>query len=109
MASKRRLSLDAKINRPTRTVEKGFAAVAQDLALRPTKSELASIVENIITPIVDAKLKPITDELVSIRGHLKYLKEKAAEAVHLTKEIDHALERIRRIEKHLGIQNEIPA
>src|SRR6266851_4496861 len=66
-------------------------------------------VRTIVGEIVDEKLKPISDELASIRGDLKELKQKAENSTGLTKEIDHALERIGAIEKHLGLNKKIAA
>ena len=49
------------------------------------------------------------DELASIRRDLKELRQKAENSAGLTKEIDHALERIGAIEKHLGLNKKIAA
>ena len=76
-----------------------------DLRNIPTKDEVRIIVGS----VVDEKLKPISDELSSIRRDLEELKKKADNNVGLTKEIDHGLERIAAIEKHLGIHKKIAA
>ena len=106
-------SLDAKVNKLTRIVEKGFAAVAHDLSQRPTNSSVAQIVENSIRSavpdIVREQMKDVRDELISIRCDLNALQESAANIAGLPKEIDHALERIAAIEKHLGIDKKIAA
>lgn len=41
-------SLDSKINALTRIVEKGFAALADDIAHRPMNSSVAIIVDNVL-------------------------------------------------------------
>lgn len=102
-------SLDAKVNALIRLVEKGFAAVAHDIAHRPTNSAVAGIVENVVRPALNEKLSPISAELKSIRKDLEQLASKVDNILGLPKEIDHALERIRKIEKHLGIHTDIPA
>jgi hypothetical protein len=55
-------TLDAKISALTRTVEKGFAALAHDIAHRPTNSDVASIIENYIPGIVKTVVPPLLDE-----------------------------------------------
>jgi len=45
----------------------------------------------------------------AIHNDLDSLKKTAANTAGLTKEIDHALERIAAIEKHLGINKKIAA
>ena len=76
-----------------------------DLKNFPTKHEVRTIVGEII----EEKLKPISEELASIRRDLEELKGKADKSAGLTKEIDHALERIAAIEKHLGLNKKIAA
>ncbi len=76
-----------------------------DLKNFATKDDVRAIVGD----IVDEKLKPISDELASIRRDLQELKQKAENSAGLTKEIDHALERIGAIEKHLGLNKKIAA
>jgi hypothetical protein len=80
-------------------------ATKDDLKNFATKDDVRAIVGD----IVDEKLKPISDELASIRRDLKELKQKAENSAGLTKEIDHALERIGAIEKHLGLNKKIAA
>src|SRR2546421_1334457 len=73
------------------------------------RAEVPAIVRAIVGEIVDEKLKPISDELTSIRRDLEELNRKVENSAGLTKEIDHALERIAAIEKHLGISQKIAA
>ncbi len=102
-------TLDAKINALTRFVEKSFAALADDIAHRPSNSSVASIVENVVSPLLDKKLAPIHAELASIRRDLEDLRAKVQNVIEYRKEIDYALERIAAIEKHLGIERKIAA
>jgi hypothetical protein len=76
-----------------------------DLKTFATRDDVRAIVGE----IVDQKLKPISDELASIRRELKELRQKAENSAGLTKEIDHALERIGAIERHLGLNKKIAA
>jgi uncharacterized coiled-coil DUF342 family protein len=48
-------------------------------------------------------------ELRDIRQRLDALEEAARNSAGLTKEIDHLMERVRAIEKHLGIQQQMAA
>jgi len=80
-------------------------ATKDDLKKFATKDDVRAIVGE----IVDEKLKPISDELASVRRDLEELKRTAENSAGLTKEIDHALERIAAIEKHLGIEKKIAA
>lgn len=98
-------SIDAKLNRLTRLVEKGFAAVAIEFQHRPTISDVRTIIRD----ETDSKLNPIFDELQSIRRELAGLRALVSNMSGLTKEIDHALARIAAIEKHLGLKNHINA
>lgn len=110
-------SLDAKINALTRTVEKGFAALASDIDHRPTNSSAAEIVKNVVGPMLEQKLEekldekliPIFNELASLRTELDGLAEKVENILGYRREIDHALERIVAIEKHLGIDKKLAA
>jgi predicted nucleic acid-binding Zn-ribbon protein len=58
---------------------------------------------------VETRLTSIESELKSIRRDLDDLREKVENVVGFRKEIDHALERITAIEKHLGIGKKIAA
>ena len=102
-------TLDAKINSLTRLVEKGFAAIATDFAHRPTNSEVAAIVNSVVAPLLVEKLAPLVTELSSIRRDLDDLRVKVDNVIEFRKEIDHALERIAAIEKHLGFERKITA
>src|SRR5207249_3296174 len=94
----------AKSNALNRLVKKSFAAIADDIAHRPTNSSVAGIVENGVGPLLDKKLSPIVAELASIRRDPEGLRVNVENVIGYRKEIDHALERIAEIEKHLGIE-----
>ena len=84
---KRKASLDVILS----TVERGFAAVADDIAN------------------LGGQLTSVERELKSIRRDLDDLREKVENVSGFQKEIDHALERIATIEKHLGLDKKIAA
>jgi len=105
-------SLDAKIDALARVaesgfslMENGFSAVSEDIALRPT----ATTVGILLTTLLDEQLQPISRELRIIRVELDHLREKVENIIGFRVEIDHALERIAAIEKHLGINKKIAA
>ena len=58
---------------------------------------------------IDQRLGNIERELRSIRSELDELRDKVENVIGYRKEIDHALERIAAIEKHLGIGKKIAA
>lgn len=92
---------DKRFNRLEAMMEKGFAAIAEDLALRPTTAAM--------TMLFDDRLFPLSRELASIRHDLGELAAKLHDVTGFAKDIDHALERIAAIEKHLGISHKIAA
>lgn len=71
-----------------------------------TKDEIADLKATMATK---DDVNSISNELTSIRRDLEALTDKVDNIVGLPKEIDHALERIRAIEKHLGINKKIAA
>ena len=93
-------------------LERGFKAVADDIAdIRrdmATKEDVRVIVREELEP-VEARLTSIELELRSIRRNLDDLREKMENVSGFQKEIDHALERIGAIEKHLGIDKKFAA
>jgi chromosome segregation ATPase len=93
-------------------LERGFKAVADDIAdIRrdmATKDDVRAIVREELEP-VEARITSIESELRSIRRDLDDLREQVKNVSGFQKEIDHALERIGAIEKHLGIDKKIAA
>jgi septation ring formation regulator EzrA len=73
-----------------------------------TKEDVRAIVREELKP-VEARLASIESELRSIRRDLDDLREHVENVTGFQKEIDHALERIAAIEKHLGIDKKIAA
>lgn len=81
-------------------------ATKDDLKNFETKYDIADLKGTMATK---ADVKSISDELGSIRHDIEELMEKVDNIVGLPKEIDHALERIAAIEKHLGLNKKIAA
>lgn len=98
---KRKASLEIILS----TVERGFAAVAEDIA--DIKSRLAT--KDNVRVVMREELKPVRSDLKSIRDELDELTEKLENVSGFRKEIDHALARIAAIERHLGITKKIAA
>jgi hypothetical protein len=105
----------------TQTVERGFAAAAEDIAdIRArmatkddikdmaTKDDLAAVRDELRAEMRDG-FASIRQELRDIRQRLEALEEAARNSAGLTKEIDHLMERVRAIEKRLGIETKIAA
>ena len=90
----------------TQTVERGFSAVAEDIAA--VRVELKGEINDLRTEMRDG-FASIREELRDVRRRLEALEEIAANSAGLTKEIDHLMERVRAIEKHLGIEPKIAA
>ena len=81
--------------------------------IQRTRRKAHDVVEHTATrddvrAIVRDELAPIRSELKSIRRDLDDLREKVENVIG-QKEIDHALERIAAIERHLGINKKIAA
>ena len=73
-----------------------------------TKDDVRDIIRQEVPPVIDSSLRPIHTELREIiRRELDELREKFENVSGFGKEIDHALERIAAIEKHLGIGQKI--
>ena len=75
----------------------------------PTKDEVREMIRAEVPVILQEETKGIRAELTSIRRDLEALTGKVDNIVGLPKEIDHALDRIAAIEKHLGIERKIAA
>ena len=94
------------------TVERGFAAVADDIAdirqTMATKEDIATVNKTLdqhtsILGTLTAQATSIERELKTIRRDLNDLMDKFENVAGYRKEIDHALGRIAAIEKHLGL------
>ena len=62
-----------------------------------------------VRAIVREELRDVRNDLKAIRSELDVLKEKVDNITGYRKEIDHALERIAAIEKHLDIKKKVAA
>ena len=85
-------------------MERGFAAVDEDITDIKSKMATKDDIANL-----GGQLTSIERELKSIRRDLDDLREKVENVSGFQKEIDHALERIAAIEKHLGLDKKIAA
>ena len=101
LAERNDAKIDKRFSRLEDMMEKGFAAAAEDLALRPTAAA--------VTLLLDDRFLPLSRELASIRRDLGDLAAKVHNVMGFAKDIDHALERIAAIEKHLGLNKKIAA
>ena len=85
---------------------KGECATKDDLKQFATKDEIADLKATMATK---DDVKSISGELASIHRDLEALTSVVDNIVGLPKEIDHALERIATVERHLGLNKKIAA
>jgi chromosome segregation ATPase len=97
-------------------IERGFAAVASDIAgvkgeVSDLKTEMMAQFEHTDQQFqaTHDRLRDISAEIAVIHRRIERLEEQGASHAGFAKEIDHALERIAAIEKHLGIDKKIAA
>ncbi len=74
-----------------------------------SQDDIRDIIRNEVPQIVRGEVNDIRAELTSIRRDLEALTGKVDNIVGQPREIDHALERIAAIERHLGISKLIAA
>ena len=93
-----------------KAVERGFSAVAEDIAASARRSTIR-IQAGHRRPASGNRdgFASIREELRDIPSRLEALEEAARNSAGLTKEIDHLMERVRAIEKRLGIETKIAA
>jgi hypothetical protein len=90
-------------------------ATKDDIVNMATKDDIAELRSELKDDIAALRnemqegFASIRTELRDIRHRLEALEEVARNSAGLTKEIDHIMERVRAIEKHLGIQQKIAA
>ena len=103
-------TLSETVGALTITVERGFTAVAEDIAASrdDPRSEFKRDITGLRTEMRDG-FASIREELRDIRQRLEAIEETARNSTGLTKEIDHLMERVRAIEQHLGIGKKIAA
>jgi hypothetical protein len=95
-------TLSARIDTLDAHMERGFAAVAEDIAdLRTEFIEFRTETHE--------NFASLRAEIRDIRHRLEALEEAVHNSVGLTKEIDYLMERVVDIEKHLGIKHKIAA
>jgi ribosomal protein L29 len=102
----------------TETVERGFA-VAEDIAdiraRMATKDDLAAAKAELKGEINDLRTEmregfaSVRHELRDIRRAIENLQTRVGNMEGYSKEIDHLMERVRAIEKRLGIETKIAA
>src|SRR5271166_3808556 len=102
-------SQDARFDRLEALIEKGFSALAQDIAdnkseIVQTKTEIAQLRAEMHEGFAD-----IRSELKDIRSRLDALEAAVHNISGYAKEIDHLIERVRALEKHLGLHSNISA
>jgi chromosome segregation ATPase len=97
----------------TKTAERGFSAVADDIAELRTelKGDIAALRTDLKGDIAELgeQVTSIERDLKQIRRDLYELADKVENISGYRKEIDHALERIAAIERHLGIDRKLAA
>ena len=95
-------TIEAKLDTLTALVEKGFAAVADDIAgLKiETRSHFLALAEDV---------GEIRSVLRDINRRLDMLDEQYVNLKGVTKEIDELRDQVRAIEKHLGLSTKIAA
>jgi hypothetical protein len=90
-------------------------ATKDDIVNMATKDDIAELRSELKGDIAALRnemqegFASIRTELRDIRHRLEALEEVARNSAGLTKEIDHLMERVRVIEKHLDIQHKIAA
>jgi septal ring factor EnvC (AmiA/AmiB activator) len=105
----------ATLDKILSTINRGFAAVAEDIteikSTMATKANLATVKTELKGDIaaLGEQLTAIEATLKAIRKELDDLQDKFENVSGFRKEIDHALDRIAAIEKHLGINKKIAA
>ena len=102
-------SQDARFDRLEALIEKGFSALAQDIA--DTKSEVAAVKADLAEFRIETheSLADIGSELKDIRNRLDALESSVHNISGYAKEIDHLMERVNAIEKHLGLRQKAAA
>jgi hypothetical protein len=107
--------IEGKLETLTSLVETGFAAVAEDIGTikerMATKADVAELRLELHTfrSETEAGLRPLRHELAEINKRLDLIEQHHANLKGVTKEIDLVRERVRDIEKHLGINKKIAA
>ena len=88
---------------------KDEGATKYDLKQFATKDDVRDIVRTEVPQIVREETEDLSGELTSVRRDLEALTSAVDNIVGLLKEIDHVLERIATVERHLGLNKRIAA
>src|SRR5208283_5136507 len=109
-------SQDARFDRLETLIDKGFSALAQDIAdtkseLMETKADVATIKSDLAEFRIETReaIADVRSELKDIRNRLDALESAVHNISGYAKEIDHLMERVRAIEKHLGLRSNVSA
>ncbi|MFN0217375.1 MAG: hypothetical protein ACKVP4_01030 [Hyphomicrobium sp.] len=108
-------AIEGQLDTLTALVEKGFAAVADDIAVikerMATKADIAELRLELHTfrSETAADVRSLHTELAEINRRLDLLDRQFANIRGVTKEIDDIRDRVRDIEKHLGLAKKIAA
>jgi hypothetical protein len=108
-------SLATLVSNGFRLMENSFAAVAADITnIRDELSEVHSVMVTksdyyaLRQEMLDG-FHSLSAEVRDIRDNLEELERRVLNTTGFRKEIDHALERLAAIEKHLGLERKIAA
>jgi chromosome segregation ATPase len=106
-------AIAAQLEKMDARMEKGFAAVAEDIGDlgRDLKGDIDDLRHELKGNIghLGEQLTSIEGELRDIKRRLAHLEESVAAVQGFAKEIDALSERVRAIEKHLGLNKKIAA
>jgi methyl-accepting chemotaxis protein len=100
-------SQDPRFDRLEALIEKGFAALAQDIA--DSKTEITDVKSAVAQLGAEMRegFADIRTELTDIRHRLEALESAVQNISGYAKEIDHLIERVSAVEKHLGLRANI--
>ena len=107
--------IEGKLDTLTSLVEKGFAAVAEDIGSikerMATKADLAELRLELHTFRTETEVgfRSLRRELADINKRLDLIEQNYANLKGVTKEIDDVRRRVRDIEEHLGLNKKIAA
>lgn len=98
------------MNRDTRDIVEALNFIKDRMLTKDDVREITrEVIREEVPLMIEEALRPIYRELQFIRKDLDDLRERVDNMSGFSKEIDHALERITAIEKHLGIERKIAA
>ena len=100
---------DERFDRLEALIERGFAALAGDIA--DTKTEITGVKADVarLREEMQAGFADVRTELKDVRMRIETLELAVQDISGFAKEIDYLLQRVSAIEKHLGIEQKIAA